>query len=298
MWAGIKGTGISATIQGLIQGKDPRTLPQVNAIDQPDAGTSFGGGDFGGLADTLMAHLDHPYLYGGACGPDGSKPWDCSNAVDWAATKNGLKIPGFGAGKWNMVGHGPSTLIWLAWAPANMKKIPASQAARNDLAIWPTHMGICLNNTDYVSAAGHGVKVGGHTDTVAGPIHGGGPSGELVTFWRYRETPGELGGTTFSGGSGLWTHDGLVKLWGQAGGSAATANNAACHGMQESSGRASVTSSNPDGGTNVGLWQLDTRGVGAGHTVAQLQDPLTNARLTVHATKNGRDWSSWATPGC
>jgi hypothetical protein len=68
--------------------------------------------------------------------------------------------------------------------------------------------------------------------------------------------------------------------------------------MQESSGNAAVTSSNPDGGVNVGLWQLDTRGKGAGYSVAQLQDPNTNARVTVFATRNGRDWSAWATPGC
>jgi hypothetical protein len=89
-----------------------------------------------------------------------------------------------------------------------------------------------------------------------------------------------------------------MTLWRQAGGSAAAANNAACHAMQESSGDPKVTSGNPDGGTNVGLWQLDTRGVGAGYTVAQLQNPMTNAHITVMATRNGTNWSQWATPGC
>ena len=99
-------------------------------------------------------------------------------------------------------------------------------------------------------------------------------------------------------GTGTYSESQLRALWVMAGGSQATAQNAACHAMQESSGNASVTSSNPDGGINVGLWQLDTKGVGAGHTVAQLQDAMTNARITVSATKNGVDWSSWATPGC
>lgn len=98
--------------------------------------------------------------------------------------------------------------------------------------------------------------------------------------------------------SGTWTHGGLMNLWIMAGGSQSSANNAACHAIQESSGNASVTSSNPDGGTNVGLWQLDTRGVGAGHTVAQLQDPMLNAQITVRATNDGQNWSQWATPGC
>lgn len=99
------------------------------------------------------------------------------------------------------------------------------------------------------------------------------------------------GGTTFTQGQ-------MATLWVQAGGAQDQAANAACHGMQESGGRSWITSSNPDGGTNVGLWQLDTRGVGAGYTVAELQNPQTNARLTVLGTRNGTDWSDWATPGC
>lgn len=102
---------------------------------------------------------------------------------------------------------------------------------------------------------------------------------------------GALGGGTFSAGQ-------LEALWIANGGDPAQARNAGCHGMQESGGRSKVTSSNPDGGINVGIWQLDTRGKGAGYTVAQLQDPDTNARVTVFATNNGRDWSAWATPGC
>lgn len=98
--------------------------------------------------------------------------------------------------------------------------------------------------------------------------------------------------------SGTYTSAQLQALWQQAGGSAPTAQNAACHGMQESGGNPAVTSSNPDGGTNVGLWQLDTKGVGAGYSVEELQNALNNARITVFATKNGTDWSQWSTPGC
>lgn len=98
--------------------------------------------------------------------------------------------------------------------------------------------------------------------------------------------------------AGTWTHGGLMNLWILNGGSHAAANNAACHAIQESSGNASVTSTNPDGGTNVGLWQIDTRGVGVGYTVAQLQNPNTNAKLAIKGSKNGTDWGPWATPGC
>lgn len=131
-------------------------------------------------------------------------------------------------------------------------------------------------------------------------IQGNPPSsGQTVT----KLAPGSPGGQTggIGGGhhgGGLWSHGALENLWKLNGGNPSAANNAACHAIQESSGDPNVTSSNPDGGTNVGLWQLDTRGKGAGYTIAQLQDPNTNARVAIRGSSNGRDWSAWATPGC
>jgi hypothetical protein len=93
--------------------------------------------------------------------------------------------------------------------------------------------------------------------------------------------------------SSTLTKDQIKALWTANGGSAGTANLAAAVGMAESSGRPGITTPNPDGGTNVGIWQLDTRGVGAGYTVQQLQDPTANARITVMATANGTNWSQW-----
>jgi hypothetical protein len=86
----------------------------------------------------------------------------------------------------------------------------------------------------------------------------------------------------------------IVALWVKAGGPLSTAPMAVARAWSESTGRADVTSGNPDGGTNVGIWQLDTRGVGSGHSVAELQQPLTNAQITVKATNGGRDWGQWA----
>jgi hypothetical protein len=113
--------------------------------------------------------------------------------------------------------------------------------------------------------------------------------------------PGITTGAGLGAGTpkGAYDHAGLMKLWTANGGDPSQANNAACHAIQESSGNPNITSSNPDGGTNVGLWQLDTPGgVGAGHSIAQLKDPNLNARITIKATNNGRNWSAWATPGC
>jgi Lysozyme like domain len=99
---------------------------------------------------------------------------------------------------------------------------------------------------------------------------------------------------------GAYSPSQLQSLWVMAGGAPGKAAVASCIAQHESGGNAGVTSANPDGGTNVGLWQLDTPGgKGAGYTVAQLQNPLTNARVAIAGSSNGADWSAWATaPDC
>lgn len=99
---------------------------------------------------------------------------------------------------------------------------------------------------------------------------------------------------------GQYTNSQLQSLWIMAGGDPGKAAVAACIADHESSGNPAVTSGNPDGGTNVGLWQLDTPGgKGAGYTVAELQNPLTNARVAIAGSSDGTDWSAWATaPDC
>jgi len=98
------------------------------------------------------------------------------------------------------------------------------------------------------------------------------------------------------GPGGFASHEARQALWTANGGSQATADLAAAISQAENTpGDPAATSPNPDGGTNVGLWQLDTKGVGAGYTVEQLIDPNTNARITVMATANGTNWSQWET---
>jgi hypothetical protein len=111
----------------------------------------------------------------------------------------------------------------------------------------------------------------------------------------------DTGGTNSPGTSPTASYGGSVaKLWISLGGDPAKASIAACIASHESGGNANATSSNPDGGTNVGLFQLDTPGgKGAGYTVEQLKDPVLNTRITIRATNNGRDWSAWSTaPMC
>jgi hypothetical protein len=91
------------------------------------------------------------------------------------------------------------------------------------------------------------------------------------------------------------TYSQLEQLWVSNGGSNLVAPVAAAIAMAESSGRTDAESANPDGGTNVGPWQIDTRGVGNGYSVGQLLDPNTNARLAIRGSDNGANWSPWAT---
>lgn len=103
------------------------------------------------------------------------------------------------------------------------------------------------------------------------------------------------GTTPTVGVSQTYNHANLMDLWTGNGGDKSTADLAAAIALAESSGVAGTTSSNPDGGTNVGLWQLDTKGVGAGYTVDQLKDPAKNAQITIMATSNGTNWGPWET---
>lgn len=93
-----------------------------------------------------------------------------------------------------------------------------------------------------------------------------------------------------------YTYAQLEQLWINNGGSSATAPVAAAIAEAESAGNSAATSSNPDGGTNVGLWQLDTPGGGgAGFTQAQLLDANTNAAAAVKASSAGANWGTWET---
>ena len=95
----------------------------------------------------------------------------------------------------------------------------------------------------------------------------------------------------------VYTYAQLEGLWLNAGGTTATAPLAAAIAMAESGGDSAATSTQLNGTcTNAGLWQLATPcGGGSGYTVAQLQDPATNAAVAVTVSKSGTDWSTWAT---
>lgn len=99
-----------------------------------------------------------------------------------------------------------------------------------------------------------------------------------------------------AGGGKTLSRSQIEALWTGNGGPADTAAFAAAIAKAESGGRTAVESHNPDGGINVGLYQLDTRGVGSGYSINQLADPVTNTRITVMATRGGVDWTYWGNP--
>jgi len=108
-----------------------------------------------------------------------------------------------------------------------------------------------------------------------------------------------IGGTTTTAATGNAAYNSsssLQQLWTSNGGPQNTAAFAAAVAEAESGGNTPDPSSNPDGGTNIGPWQLDTKGVGAGYTEAQLANPNLNAQITIMATNGGTDWTEWDDP--
>lgn len=89
-----------------------------------------------------------------------------------------------------------------------------------------------------------------------------------------------------------YSHAQLAGLWVKAGGDPSVADVAAAVAQAESGGRTHAPSSNPAGGSNVGLWQI-----WSGHPDAT-EDPLGNARAAVRIYNAAggtfaRDWEAY-----
>jgi Lysozyme like domain len=103
------------------------------------------------------------------------------------------------------------------------------------------------------------------------------------------------GSTTPPPSGGTYSNAQLQQLWVSQGGDPKQASFAAGVAEAESSGNPYLPGSwNPDGGKNYGLWQLDTKGVGSGYPISELQDPVKSTQITIMATRNGTDWADWA----
>jgi cell wall-associated NlpC family hydrolase len=177
IYSGISGRNPIEALRVLITGKSPTTAPIANPI-QTDYGVSggaspgaLGTGTPGGqaIAQDALNYQGHPYLYGGAPGPQGVNPWDCSSFINWVLGHDfGVTLPGENTPGYNGTVHGPTTLGYLVWGGA--KTIPYAQAQPGDLAVWQTHIGIFISQTEMISA--EDAQLGTGISQVQGAIPG------------------------------------------------------------------------------------------------------------------------------
>jgi cell wall-associated NlpC family hydrolase len=153
VFAGIKGYSLAQIAQDVISGKSPLKETQATPI----TGTTAAGGTTGtGAASSISAdalkYQGAGYVWGGAPAA-GTGHWDCSSFANWVCGHDlGLPIPGYPAGSYTGSSHGPVTGEWLVWSGLTTISHDGSFAQAGDLAIWQTHMGICLGPNSMISA--------------------------------------------------------------------------------------------------------------------------------------------------
>lgn len=190
-WSGIRNRTLTDTARSLLQGKNPAAVPGA----PPALGVSSGGsaavttsasGELSGASDseiasTALQYQGHLYDFGGAPGPDGLGPWDCSSFSNFViGVRLKMAIPGYSPGQYTGSVHGPTTLSYLAWTGCTTVGHDPSAAQAGDLAVWQTHMGICTGDGNMISAQGPN----GTPSTVVSRIEG--PAGEFLTIRRIR----------------------------------------------------------------------------------------------------------------
>ena len=182
VYAGITGRSALATIKAIVSGKAPTTAGNANPIvgqgtGNPDAKVSGNASIQGSVNGTAIAqdavqYVGHGYKYGGAPGPNGTNPWDCSSFVNWVLNHDmHINLPG---GSWNPNSHGPATGSYSGFG----RSVDRANVSAGDLCLWPTHIGIALNGSQMVSALNE--KLG----TQITGIEDGGPKGESLSFHR------------------------------------------------------------------------------------------------------------------
>jgi|ERR1035441_6345600 cell wall-associated NlpC family hydrolase len=156
-YAGLKGYSIPQTIQNIIQGKTPANQAQVASIGTPVASTTgvpgnLGTGTGAAIASDALRYKGSGYMWGGAPA-NGPGQHDCSSlANEVVGMDEGLAIPGFAPGAYKGTEHGPNTIAWLAWTGCTTIGHTGTMAQAGDLAVWQTHMGICLGPNQMISA--------------------------------------------------------------------------------------------------------------------------------------------------
>lgn len=186
-WSGFTNNSIADTLKGFLEGAVPVHQPMAPpsiGVNNNASGSSTGGfgGSSGGsgapvsdsqIANDALKYSGHAYRYGGAPGPSGNSPWDCSSFVNWVLGHDlGHAIPGYAAGKWNPNTHGPATGDYLLWGGAKTISHNSKDAQAGDLCVWQTHMGIAIGGGKMISALNErlGTQVTGIDGIVSGEM--------------------------------------------------------------------------------------------------------------------------------
>lgn len=163
IYAGIKGYSVPHALQSLIKGQAPGTGQAAQPLTAPQGAgspvslSSLGSGSGSAIAADALRYEGTPYTWDGAPGTqpmvNGIGPHDCSSLANWVYGHDmGLAIPGYGIGTYDGSSHGPPTGLWLIWTGCTTVGHDGNQAQAGDLAVWQTHMGICLGPDQMLSA--------------------------------------------------------------------------------------------------------------------------------------------------
>jgi cell wall-associated NlpC family hydrolase len=168
-FAGLKGYSVTHTLQIIISGKSPTKQTQTTAIGTPTVTTGNatptggGGGDLAGIGQSYVGKLQ--YVFGG---PPPPGTVDCSSFASKCLDQAGVHNPG--GSPYSTLTHGPSTISYLSWDGAVTVGHSATDAQRNDLCVWQTHMGIAIGGGQMVSARDQAEGVG--IDDISGDVPG------------------------------------------------------------------------------------------------------------------------------
>jgi cell wall-associated NlpC family hydrolase len=201
LWSGLKGQTIKQTIQAITtanssalsqQGGETVGTPQLSItppVDPSGQTQSAPASTPSGISNDALRYVGHAYLFGGAPGPNGTKPWDCSSFANWVLGHDlNMILPGSSKPGYNGASHGPNTLLYLAWGSATTVSHKASDAMPGDLLVWQTHMGFALGGDQMVSALNESLG------TKVTSISGGSPGAEVLFVRRIKGTSLNLPG--------------------------------------------------------------------------------------------------------
>ena len=196
-WAGVSNLSPVTVIKNLLTGKNPSanagndagintTAYTSNTDYNGDSPVSASGsnGPLGqAIATDALRYQGAGYVWGGAPAK-GIGNWDCSSFCNWVIGHDeGLAIPLYKAGSYNGSSHGPATGVWLVWTGA--VTIDTKDAAAGDLAVWETHMGIVVSNTEMISA------LDPSSGTQVTTFANGAPFGEVMVIRRLKVVAGD-----------------------------------------------------------------------------------------------------------